>query len=107
VNEQDRTEIFEIPKHQIDMQHGKVIRVRKGSRFVSATVASDAVIMQIFEGDVAKQQWEDTWQYNRNHLNPHVLDVLGVSPASVSPPYIILKGGMFSLERGLPSNTYS
>jgi hypothetical protein len=67
-SEQNHTEVFEIPKHQIDMQHGKVIRVRKGSRFISATVASDAVIIQTFEGNIAKQQWEETVWFNQSHL---------------------------------------
>jgi hypothetical protein len=30
--------------------------------------------------------------------NPHVLDVLGISPASFSPPYIIFRGGILYFE---------
>ncbi|KIK66755.1 hypothetical protein GYMLUDRAFT_37885 [Collybiopsis luxurians FD-317 M1] len=88
-----------IPKYQIDS--GKVICVRKGSRFYTATrylgsSMASTVIVQEFEGSTGKLQWENTLRCAPHSLNPHILDIVGISPPSLSnhdnPRYIVFQG---------------
>ncbi|KIK66681.1 hypothetical protein GYMLUDRAFT_82107, partial [Collybiopsis luxurians FD-317 M1] len=88
-----------IPKHQIDL--GKVICMRNGSRFYAATRTSGSsrvpldVVVQEFEGSTGKQQWEKTLHWMPHSLNPHLLRIVGISPPSISnhdPRYIVFQG---------------
>ncbi|KIK66683.1 hypothetical protein GYMLUDRAFT_257496 [Collybiopsis luxurians FD-317 M1] len=88
-----------IPKHHIDTY--EVICSRKGSRFYAArrTSGSSAtaldVVVQQFEGSTGKQQWEKTLRRIPHSLNPYLLQLVGISPPSVSdgdPHYIVYKG---------------
>ncbi|KIK56587.1 hypothetical protein GYMLUDRAFT_263535 [Collybiopsis luxurians FD-317 M1] len=92
-----------------EINSGKVICVRKGSRFYAATRISGSsialdVVVQEFEGSTRKQQWEKTLRCVPQSLNPHLLRIVGISPPSISdrdPHYIVYKGACKSNPRGL------
>ncbi|KIK66688.1 hypothetical protein GYMLUDRAFT_910517 [Collybiopsis luxurians FD-317 M1] len=87
-----------IPRHQIDSR--RVICVRKGSRFFTAinklgSTQTSELLVQEFEGSAGKQQWEKTLHCFPRCLNPHILDIIGISSPSISdndPRYIVFKG---------------
>ncbi|KIK66760.1 hypothetical protein GYMLUDRAFT_37892 [Collybiopsis luxurians FD-317 M1] len=87
-----------IPPHEIDS--GRVICVRNGSRFYAATreckpSMTSNVVVQEFEGSSRKQQWERTLRWTPHSLNPHLLRLVGISPPSISdqgPCYVVYKG---------------
>ncbi|KIK57036.1 hypothetical protein GYMLUDRAFT_46653 [Collybiopsis luxurians FD-317 M1] len=88
-----------IRRHQINMNDGKVICTRQGSRFSSATMGSGSlktpIVVQAFEGPKAKEQFRETLQFLRGLINPHVLEIKGTSPASTSDdssPYFVFDG---------------
>ncbi|KIK66758.1 hypothetical protein GYMLUDRAFT_69863 [Collybiopsis luxurians FD-317 M1] len=72
-----------IPPHEINS--GKVIRVRNGSRFYTTTRAYTSsmvsnIVVQEFEDSMRKQQWEKTLRWIPHSLNPHLLRIVGISP---------------------------
>ncbi|KIK60347.1 hypothetical protein GYMLUDRAFT_43644 [Collybiopsis luxurians FD-317 M1] len=55
------------------------------------------VIIQTFEGPRAREDWLTTIRYAQRLVNPHVLEIVGISPTSVNvdydPHYILFDGG--------------
>ncbi|KAJ3733649.1 hypothetical protein DFJ43DRAFT_1068161 [Lentinula guzmanii] len=90
---------LEIPRHRIHLD--KHIYTQQEFTFMEGKIrrkgsqsSSTKVIIQWFDGPRAKQLWQETVRCNRPLMNPHLLQIMGISPKSdqESPLYIVFDG---------------
>ncbi|KAJ3898108.1 hypothetical protein F5879DRAFT_927315 [Lentinula edodes] len=93
----DEKDFQNIPKiSRYDITLGAEISSREGSKLYFGKMYSEvsrvkAVMVQTFEGSHSKQLWKNTVQYSRRQFNPHILNLIGVSPVT-DLHYIVYDG---------------